>query len=264
MYVTFSELGRWGRLGNQLFQIAATVGEARRRDWEYAFGEWDYAPYFAGPFPSLPAWSDRLGTYREPTFAFQATDFRASTQLVGYFQSERYFAHSAAEIRALFAVRPWIAEECAELCGSLFDSSTCSIHVRRGDYVNHPQFVDLAATEYYENALQVFPAGTRFVFFSDDIDWCRERFRGQQFVFVRSNHEVVDLQLMSSCSAHIIANSSFSWWGAWLGGPGKTVIAPRQWFRGAAADKNVAFVPGPPHSGYHDPRDLTPAGWQLV
>lgn len=264
MLVTFNELGRWGRLGNQLFQIAATIGEARRRGWNYAFNQWDYASYFAGPFPELPTWSDHLAAYREPSFTWRETSFPVSTQLVGYFQSERYFAHCATEVRQLLAVQPWITEQCKEQCSQLFDSPTCSLHVRRGDYVNHPFLVDLAATEYYERAMNEFASGTRFVVFSDDIDWCRERFRGRQFVFVKSNHEVVDLYLMSRFSAHIIANSSFSWWGAWLSGQAPTVIAPRLWFQGVAADPRQRFVPGPPHRGFHDTCDLVPAAWRRV
>jgi len=265
MLVTFQQLGRLGRLGNQLFQIAATIGEARRRGWEFAFSEWPYADLFAGSLPRLPASADQLPTYRESTFFFTQPEFAGSRQLVGYFQSERYFAHCADEIRRMFQPKVWIVDQCRSQCAQLLESPTCSIHVRRGDYVNHPLFVDLAATGYYEKAMDQFPHETRFLVFSDDIPYCRQRFRGKQFSFVQTNHEVIDLHLMSRCDSHIIANSSFSWWGAWLNPHAeKTVVAPRQWFRGSASDPDIPFVPGPPHRGFHDTRDLVPSNWRRV
>lgn len=265
MLVTFNQLGRLGRLGNQLFQIAATIGEARQRGWEYALSDWAYADYFAGSLQKLPASAGDFPIYREPTFFFRTPDFVGSTQLLGYFQSERYFAHCAAEIRELFRPKSWIIDQCCQQCGRLFESATCSVHVRRGDYVNHPQFVDLAASDYYETALELLPPNTRFLVFSDDISYCQQRFRGKQFAFVHSNHEVVDLYLMSQCGAHVIANSSFSWWGAWLNSlPDKLVIAPQRWFQGDAGDSRLPFVPGPPHRGFHDTRDLIPAGWRII
>jgi hypothetical protein len=265
MLVTFNQLGRLGRLGNQLFQIAAAIGEARRRGWDYAFLPWPYAEYFEHSLPELPAEANTLPIYREPTFSFQQPDFVESRQLLGYFQSERYFAHCAAEIRSAFQPKAWITEQCRSQCRELFEGSTCSIHVRRGDYVNNPFFVDLATTDYYARAMEQLPANTRLVFFSDDIEFCRKRFRDKRFVFVQTNHEVIDLHLMSLCDFHIISNSSFAWWGAWLDPrPDKLVIAPHHWYRGVAADPQYKFVAGPPHRGYHDTRDLVPAAWVRV
>ena len=120
---------------------------------------------------------------------------------------------------------------------------------------------NLAATDYYERAMARFPADTTFVFFSDDAAWCRNRFGEGRMVFVEGQSSVEDLFLMSLCGGHIIANSSFSWWGAWLDPrPGKAVIAPARWFAGSYADPSQPFS-SRPYRGYHDPRDIVPPDW---
>jgi hypothetical protein len=100
------------------------------------------------------------------------------------------------------------------------------------------------------------------VVLSDDIPWCRTYFSGRRFTFIDGQSPAEDFFLMSACANHIISNSSFSWWGAWLGiNPAKRVIAPRDWFTGEFADAAIPFVAGPPHHGFHDTRDLTPENW---
>ena len=109
-----------------------------------------------------------------------------------------------------------------------------SIHVRKGknpsvpnepSYSENPFYVNLTATGYYQDAMEQFP-NDKFLIFSDDMDWCKRNFIGD-FKFHEGN-ELEDFSAMSRCKGHIIANSSFSWWAAYLGG-GKTV-APQKWF----------------------------------
>lgn len=103
-----------------------------------------------------------------------------------------------------------------------------AVHVRRGDYVGNSFYVDLSKTDYYQEAMAKFP-GAEFLVFSDDIAWCKQQdvFKGCEFSEGWS--ELADLNRMASCAGHIIANSSFSWWGAYLAPNTKKVIAPKAW-----------------------------------
>lgn len=137
-----------------------------------------------------------------------------------YYQDERFFKDHSEAIRVLFSgdIPPL--------------SDYVAIHVRRGDYVGNPFYVDLLATDYYERAMKEFPEDTKFMVFSDDIDWCMKQpiFENCEFSF--EENEIDDLNLMAACKGHIIANSSFSWWGAWLHPryPDNKVIAPKSWY----------------------------------
>lgn len=262
--VAFPDLGRLGRLGNQMFQIAATVGVAHRNECGWRLPPWPYAKFFAGPWPETP-WPEKLRLYAEPDFAYRAVAIPGPTALRGYFQSERYFADCADKVRRLFAPAPSVIAEIDAHFGSILWGKTCSVHVRRGDYVGNKRFVDLAATDYYEAAMARFDADTTFLVFSDDPGWCQQRFRDPRCGFVHGLHDVGDLLLMSRCGGHIVANSSFSWWGAWLDpDPSHRVVAPAAWFAGEFADPSAPFVPGPPHRGFHDARDLVPEHWERL
>ena len=103
-----------------------------------------------------------------------------------------------------------------------------AIHVRRGDYVGNPFYVDLTKTDYYQRAIAEFP-NAKFLVFSDDIDFCKKYFIGEQYEFDESD-EITALNRMASCTGHIIANSSFSWWGAYLSPHTKKIIAPKLWY----------------------------------
>ncbi len=111
-------------------------------------------------------------------------------------------------------------------------TDTCSVHVRRGDYgLTGWKYVPLGA-DYYERAIEFMRDHEckRFLVFSDDIEWCKENFP-KDFEFVTALSDIQSLCLMSKCSYHIIANSTYSWWGSWLADPGsKTVIAPHTWY----------------------------------
>jgi len=139
-----------------------------------------------------------------------------------YFQDEWFFEEHAEAIRALYS---------SDIPDRI---DAVAIHVRRGDYVNNPFYVDLAADGYYERAMAEFPEGTEFLVFSDDIDWCMKSpiFDGKFISFCTVKDEVESMNMMAACKAHIIANSSFSWWGAWLSPkyPDNKVIAPAKWY----------------------------------
>lgn len=104
-----------------------------------------------------------------------------------------------------------------------------AIHVRRGDYVDNPFYVDLTQTDYYEKAMQQFP-NKQFLVFSDDIEWCKDYFFGDEYEFCYINDPIIALEELASCTGHIIANSSFSYWGAVLSPHEGIVVAPREWY----------------------------------
>jgi hypothetical protein len=260
--LTFQRLGSLGRLGNQLFQVAATIGAARKNECDYVFPPWRHGQLFQTPPRQSTLAIRQVRPYVEQGFHYQDIVVSEPTALMGYFQSEKYFGHCAEEIRRVFTPRAELSQEMETAFGRLPDGNTCSVHVRRTDYVRNPNLFDPTSTDYYEKAISRIDRDATFLFFSDDIAWCKERFRDRRFVFIEGLTDFADMLLMSRCKAHIVANSSFSWWGAWLdANPNKIVIAPAKWFAGKYADPAVPFKPGPPHRGYHDTRDLIPAGW---
>ncbi len=164
--------------------------------------------------------------------------------LVGYWQSEKYFADESVqnEIKEAFEKRPqelmndtvsWTLLQQIECCESV------SLHVRRTDYVDaeHIHIHNICSEKYYKNAIdkirKEYPNAMFFIF-TDDKEWCKKHFKGRCFSVVELEEgpktDIAEMMLMSRCKHHIIANSSFSWWAAWLNdAPEKLVIAPSKW-----------------------------------
>ena len=172
--------------------------------------------------------------YEEPKFSYsrEILDLnpRKDHNLSGYFQSEKYFEDNKDSVFEEFRFNDSIEEESSKL-GLPIDDMV-SVHVRRGDYLNISEVHPIQGEEYYKEAIDFFK-GKEFIVFSDDIQWCKGSniFSGdgnKKFHF-SENNQYVDLCLMSKCSGHIIANSSYSWWGAWLS-KSKDVFAPKKWF----------------------------------
>lgn len=161
--------------------------------------------------------------------------------LLGYFQSEKYFKDIEEQVRKAFAFRCYEpSERVKEYEDRIQRCLAVSLHVRRGDYLkpeNIKQFGDIFGEGYYDRALarmkELFPEAVFYVF-SNDTKWAKAHYTGEEFIVVDCCDEdsgYADMYLMSKCRHHIIANSSFSWWGAWLNAsPHKKVIAPKRWF----------------------------------
>lgn len=156
-----------------------------------------------------------------------------NTYFKGYWQSETFFSNITNELRAdfIFNVND---ETNIEMMNKIVSCNAVSLHVRRGDYLSNSNpnyFINLSVTKYYENAIKYIKKRIEspvFFVFSDDIDWCRKNFVGEEFVFVDANNGYnnwKDMYLMGGCKANIIANSSFSWWGAYLSN-NNIIIAP--------------------------------------
>lgn len=163
--------------------------------------------------------------------------------LIGYWQSEKYFVDIADQIRADFQLASAMTADRQALAAQMAEGESVSIHIRRGDYVTHPGSIlniGTCAPEWYAKAMGLMAdrvENPRFFVFSDDPDWGRTNLpKVKGMVFIDSqpdDREFEDMHLMSKCRHHIIANSSFSWWGAWLNPAlDKKVIAPERWILG--------------------------------
>lgn len=237
--ITFKELGSYGRLGNQIFQAAATIALAVRNNDKFIFPHWDSAKYFnLGNCFTDKKNISKIPEYQEPFFHYQAIPYQSNLNLIGYYQSEKYFY------------------DCQDLIRYLFKSSISlpnlddmvALHVRRTDYLTLTGCFANLEMEYYSKALELLKP-KKVLIFSDDIAWCKTKFTDDRFSFSEDNSPIIDLFLMSKCGHQIIANSSYSWWAAWLNSnTNKKIVAPKTWF-------------GPKLAPTHDTKDLIPDEW---
>ncbi|HEV7256401.1 MAG TPA: alpha-1,2-fucosyltransferase [Bosea sp. (in: a-proteobacteria)] len=196
--------------------------------------------------------------YREPHYRYdpQLAQQPLPMLMDGYWQSELYFADIAGVLRLELTPSDPLEPSNAEVADKIGRSNAVSLHVRRGDYVSNAHtnsYHGVCSLDYYRAAIahiQARVAGAHLFVFSDDHDWTRENLKFDlPMTYVTANtadRGFRDLQLMSLCKHHVIANSSFSWWGAWLNpSADKIVVAPSRWFAG----------------GENDTRDLLPASW---
>ena len=186
----------------------------------------------------------RTGRFvKEQGFAFDsaALDTPDGSYLEGYWQSEKYFSESRERLRVEFSVRSPISGVDAAIAERMKDGASVSLHVRRGDYTSNPntaRIFDVCDAAYFSRCID-YIADTvedpRFFVFSDEPHWAAENL-SIPFPTTVVGHNTAarnyeDLRLMSLCRHHVIANSSFSWWGAWLGAdPSKVVLLPKRWF----------------------------------
>jgi hypothetical protein len=147
--------------------------------------------------------------------------------LDGYWQSEKYFN----DIRDII-LEEFTPKENLKLNEiPLLDTNTVSIHVRRTDYITSNGYHPVQDIKYYEEALSIIGQYDYIFCFSDDIEWCKENLKFNNIVFMGPFSEIKDMFVMSLCKNNIIANSTFSWWAAWLNrNPDKKIIAPQKWF----------------------------------
>ena len=266
MTVAFNHLGKLGQLGNQMFQYAATKGVASKLDVPFmipnhreVFDDGIGNRYTILLFNAFKLTSaSLLGTLRtenyvqENGFTFNKDLFKIdkteNCSLYGFFQTEKYFKHIEKQIRKDFTFKDDIKDECDDLIKQF--TNPIALHIRRGDFVwnnkNHPPL----SLDYYKSALDLFDSDREVIIFSDDTEWCKEQelFADDRFAVAEGGDQFYDLCLMSMCDDFIIANSTFSWWGAWLGNRGK-VIAPNKWFGETLG---------------HDTKDLYCKGWKIL
>lgn len=190
----------------------------------------------------------------EPHFAFypKALEAKDPSYLDGYWQSEKYFTAIAPTLRKEIVLDKPLSEGAAGIATEIREGTSVSIHIRRGDY--HQSQFAVCSIDYYTRAIEFIRtkvADPHFFIFSDDTMWTQENLTVPDATFV-SGHGISDaeeLVLMSYCKHNIVANSSFSWWGAWLNqNKEKIVVAPKKWF--------ILDV--------HDTKDLLPVEWSTI
>lgn len=242
--------GYTGFLGNVMFQAAATIGIAKKHGMDYVFPYKDFYDVFQLQVPQRSVEElSKMPTvdYAERGFHYSEVNINPelSYNLTGYFQSKKYWAHCEDLIRTYFTFIHSYKTTVQK------DSISVSLHVRRGDYLNHPNHHPVLSVDYYNKAIEFFVEkfGKNKIcvyVFSDDIQWCSDNIVSNpnvKFGFSRQGVPAsLDMFNMSNCQHHIIANSSFSWWGSYLGThPDKIIIAPPKdkWFGSAYKDWSV-------------------------
>ena len=279
--IGYNRLGSNGRLGNQMFQYAGLRGIAEKHgyDWvvpppddyyEANYGLFDCFKMKSVEEKNLGFVPHQFPSVKSKVFSFDSEFFENcpdNCNLEDYFQTEKYFQHIENLIRQDFEFNDDYLNPCKEFIDQ-FNGKVISLHVRRTDYLNLQTYHLSCSLDYYRRALEEFPEDVPVLVFSDDIEWCsnQEIFSGDRFYFSQDQQKYshlhrdadgqlrssfvpyTDLCLMSLCSDAIIANSSFSWWGAWLiSNPNKKVIAPNAWFGPDAKDI--------------DSSDIVPTSW---
>jgi hypothetical protein len=221
--ITYRQLGRNGRLGNQLWQIASTIGIARQQGAAVGFPFWRYRPYFSVP--------DEF---------FADLDAAPSHDLgLDYLQDLEYLKGIDNDIREYFRPHPDVWSRLARRFDDILAlRHKTSVHVRRGDYLKHADLFPPLPLAYYTEAMEL----TRgpYLVFSDDMEWCRRNLPGD-CLFMEHNMDFEDLFLMTACDEHITANSTFSWWGAWLANV--RAVYPRQWGPGFQFESDRILPP---------------------
>jgi hypothetical protein len=247
--ITHKSIGYSGRLGNQMFQYAALKAIALKNKYDYALpnhlkiksdGLFDltnqkWIEYKLDLFDGFELKCNiidelPLNEYVEKSFTFDFDVFNINdnTSIEGYYQSYKYFEEYKNEIKKDFTFKSEVYSKCFDIISQY--NNSVSVHIRRGDYVNHPNYL-VVTPEYIQSALNQFnDKEYTFLIFSDDIEWCKQVFP-DEVIFIEGNNQYEDLCLMSLCDHNIIANSTFSWWGAFLNqNPNKKVIAPKNWY----------------------------------
>lgn len=241
--IIFDQLGNLGRLGNQFFQVAATISHAKKVGDKPIFNKWKYNQYLQNPIDDgLKTIGTQLvgGVYHELINHSQCHYIplpdEKDLKLLGFFQSSKYFDKDL--VKHHFTPSNKLMEEVRKAGNHIIhETNLTAVHVRRGDYLQFSKQHPPLPIQYYNNAMEYIlkkHPGVKFLFFSDDITWCKKTF-GKQYYYSEGNKDIVDMYLMAQCRHHIIANSSMSWWGAWLRRlfadiADQVVIAPEHWF----------------------------------
>jgi hypothetical protein len=274
--LTFQQIGYMGRLGNQMFQFASTLGISDRLGFEPRFPIENCLNYQeSGPFDPkigrcMPVKCDLTDCfnispeyfipqrhinqerfYHENKFGYNSeTEFLSdNTSLSGYFQTDKYFSEFRDLILSQLIFKNTYRDSAESYIQTIRENNKnaviASIHVRRGDYVMFPDHHPLCSSNYYNNAireLRILNDNIKCVIFSDDVEWCKTEFTDPDCIISNLENPYTEMCAMTLCDNNIIANSSFSWWGAWLNkNPNKIVISPSRWF-GSAMNKDTSDV----------------------
>lgn len=253
--ITFSKFGNYGRLGNQLFQYASMLGIANKYNTEVMLPRCDFYNYLE----NKPKIGDIMAApVQEQHFHFDMEQFadagKYNIDITGWLQSEKYWEHCREHVIEMLEFSRGHYEDIYDECRRFFEKRTIAISIRRGDYVDNPNYELLDADYYYLALLKHFPDWRDYniLIFSDDIPYCKVHFQCLPNVyFVEGLNPMEQLILGSQCDNFIIANSTFSWWMAYLGEkPNSKVIRPAYLFAGELLKAN-------------DDKDFYPERWEI-
>ena len=230
-----------GGIGNQMFQWAFGKSLSLRYQKEYYIETSFYFNQLLRNF-ELEKFNIKLKNISEiklqtnlnflrliDSFEFQEilVDKNQNYYLDGYWQSEKYFQDIKDQISKDFSPEINTIDQLKKY----ILNKTISLHIRRTDYVTSNGYHPVQTIDYYNKALEIIGEYDKLIIFSDDIEWCKYNLKFKNMVFCEIKNDLHQLWLMSLCKDNIIANSSFSWWGAWLNkNTNKKVIAPKLWF----------------------------------
>lgn len=229
-----------GNLGNILFQVAATLAIAKDNNTTASFPnltmllnqinadqvhtpDLKHANEYMFLFETLDTTppSSELPIIKFP-FHFENKKITQNCWIDGFFQSEKYFKHHKEMILKQFSPNKQVLDFLKKF-DHVLSNKTASIHIRRGDYLKFYHIHPVLPISYYHKALQNIPPYDKCLVFSDDIEWCKLNFKGKKFIFIEEK-DYFELFLMSRCNYNIIANSSFSWWAAWINSQADKVV----------------------------------------
>jgi hypothetical protein len=242
-----------GGLGNILFQIAAIASIAKdnnvepcllmidrivrdldkddrlltahANEYRFIFDRFKQLPHINKPAMQYP-------------FHYVPPVFKDEHTYIGFFQSEKYFGHNRDHIKHLF--RP--TEEIEKVVNNYSEYfGHIAIHVRRGDYLRYTHLHPVQSVEYYKKGIDCFPKDKKVLIFSDDMNWCRQQFVGDRFVYMNEK-DYIEIYIMAKMKYHVISNSSFSWWGAWLA-ESELVVGPQKWFGSGITHNDNDVIP---------------------
>jgi len=263
--VVFERLGGWG-LGNSLFQIATTYAIAKRNNTTFAFPD-DCAfrtkrfleqNYFEKELPwiNFKQFRDFTRWGAGGIGYVECPLVEGNILIDGFFQSDKYFKDYKSEIINLFSLKQQYIDYLKNKYSSVINNpQSISLHIRRGDSMDNPH-MQLLEVEYFKKVVDRVGEDKTFIIFSDDIEWCTENLKFiTNKVFIKEV-DILEMHLMSLIKTNIITNSTFSWWGAYLGGS-NTVYMPdptTSWFTEKFYQDNTNT----------NTRDLKPEGWNII
>ena len=243
-----------GGLGNQMFQYAYGLA-LKEKGYDVGFESSQLVPNTHREYSldglNADVWG---GSQRNQPPVIYESGMRYQEQymnppetctLVGYWQTEQYFKNVIPKVLKAFEFKEPLSPRAACYMHDIKEyTDSTFIHFRRKDYVGLEHVHGIPSSAYYAAALQEIKSWHTFVF-SDDIEWCKQTLWGPEYTFIEGTTKFEDLQLMKACKHAILANSSFSWWGAWLGDcqQPRTVIAPQHWFNPKAGIDDTDIVP---------------------
>jgi hypothetical protein len=244
-----------GGLGNQLFQWAVTRYLSVKYNTDYNF-ELSYFRLMDWELELNKFKKIKIEEYNKPISLQMVTDnfnfkiIEDNSFLNGYWQSEKYFTEIDSLIREDLKIEDDLMNYIINRY-PILNENTVSLHVRRGDYIKKSNWHTIQNIDYYKRAYDIINDNSiNILVFSDDINWCKDNFKFDNITYIEGEKNIVDMYIMSLCKHNIIANSSFSWWGAWLNNnKNKKVIAPVNWF-------------GPQANIYTG--DIIPKKWMII